>query len=253
MKIRVQNINDILDDKLSLLERGLLITILLSKDIDPKITLAKVKVRVKMIKVRRELMNLHELGFIEWSGYNRAKKNEEDKEVNPKVVEVIDFMNELYGRGFDSKSTASTKNLINRLNDHSVEDIKMVVANRWEEWNMDSVMNKHLTPHTIFRPSKFDKYLEEALRTRKGEGLVEAKKIGLKQGDEITLEIAQTLIEEEMYNIRIYRLDPDDGRIMGNGTISKRTGKAIMKAIKIQENNFKYGTPKEYIYKYRTR
>jgi len=243
-------ISKLLNEDLTLRERGLLITILLLKDPNPKITLAKLKATVKMVEVKQDLVNLQERGYIKWSGYNDAVKSLTKKELNPKVVTVINFMNELYQRNFDPASESSTVNLINRLNENTLDDILLVVSNRYAVWKDDSVMSVHLNPTTIFRPSKFDKYLEEAKRTRKGERFLNAEKTGLKEGDEITLEISKTLSNNEIYTYLVYTLDENERRV-GKATESSRYGKQIKTALTVRENNINAGNSKdfEYIYK----
>ena len=145
-------------------------------------------------------------------------------------------MNKLYRRKFNPDSESTINNLRNRLEKHSLEDIKKVIANRYSEWKDDTTMQRHLNPTTIFRPSKFDKYLEEALRTRVGESFVAANNINLKDGDEITLEIANTFIDKDTYNIKIYQVDGDGNR-RANGLSATRYGKDIKKAILLQQRS----------------
>ena len=97
MKILFENISDILNDKVTVYQRGLLITLLLLKEDDPKLTLAKFKAKVNMKEAKLHLMMLHEMGFVKWSGYNAAKKSIENAKVQPDVVEAITFMNKLEG------------------------------------------------------------------------------------------------------------------------------------------------------------
>jgi uncharacterized phage protein (TIGR02220 family) len=238
-----------LSDKLSLIERGILITILLLKEEDHKLTLAKVKSKIKIANLRNELIHLQDLGIIKWSGYNSAKKAIEKNRVTPEVLDIMDFMNELYGTDFNPNLSSVNTNLINRLQNNTVDEVKLVVANRYTVWKNDSFGSKYLTPYTIFRPSKFDKYLEEAKRTKKGESLISAKNINLKNGDEITSKIVHTFIDTEKYNIRTWRLDDDGGR-RGNGMVGTRLGRDVKMTLKIQDNNVKQGNRKEFIYTY---
>lgn len=240
--------SEILNDNLTLVERGLLITILLLKDSDSKLTLAKVKAKIKIAEVREELIKLHDAGFIEWSGYKTAKRIKEEKGLDKDLVHIVEFMNELYSRNFDVESTATTKNLVRRMKTCSIEDIKLVIANRYVEWKDDIKMKKHLNPTTIFRPSKFDKYLEVAKRTREGEKFIQAKNINLQHGDEITIDVVNTFIDEESYNIKTFRLE--EGRRTGLGMEGIRLGKDIKKSLKIQERLFLQGSPREFTYTY---
>jgi len=40
-----------------------------------------------------------------------------------------------------------------------LQQIKTVIAYMAKEWGDDDMMAKYLTPDTLFRPSKFEKYL----------------------------------------------------------------------------------------------
>lgn len=249
MEIKLKNIQEILSDKLSLTEKGILITILLLKEDDPKMTLAKVKSKIKMSSVKKELIYLHVNNYIKWSGCKSAMKALEKERVTPDVINIIKFMNELYGEKFNPRLDSVNVNLINRLQNNSIDDIKIVIANRYAVWKDDVVMCAYLTPYTIFRPSKFDKYLVEARKTRKGEMFTNVTNIHLKNGDEITPEIVHTFIDTENYKIKTYRLN-EDGRRLGNGMTGVRNGKAIKMSLKAQEKNVSKGEFKEFIYTY---
>ena len=172
MEILLISTSHVLNEELSLVQRGILITIILCKDMDSKMTLARFKTKVKITKIKEDLIFLHENGYIKWSGYKNAQKSIEGGAMSLDVKDVIGFMNDLYGRGFNPKSSSSTANLIPRLRENDIDDVKLVVANRYAEWKDDSVMKMHLNPGTIFKKSKFDKYLEEAKRSRVGESFV---------------------------------------------------------------------------------
>ena len=245
MKVNIANIGDLLNDKLSVVQRGLLITILLVKDTKPEYTLAKLKSTIKIKEFYQDLIILHKAEYIEWSGYSAAIKSESKKLDDPKVEEVITFMNKLYGRNFKADSLYATKELRVRLTENSVEDVKAVVANRYVEWKDDAVMSKHLNPSTIFRPSKFDKYVEEALRTRAGQSLLKAEQINLNQGDEITLSMKENILDKDVYTIKTYDLDNAGNRI-GSGMLSKVYGKDLVKMLKAQ--SLRSVKENEYIY-----
>ena len=236
MELLIKSLQSILDEKLSLVERGILVSIALCRDDDKRITLAKFKTKCKISTIKLELINLQESGLIKWSGYKTAKKGVEDSKMNPDALDVINFMNGLYNRDFDPNSAASTTNLKKRLKEHSVEDIKLVVANRYKVWKDDAVMESNLNPGTIFRPSKFSKYLEEAKRTRVGESFVAAENISLKHGDEITSEVVNSFINNDTYNIKIYQTD-GEGNKRANGVGATRYGRDIKKMLKLQKLN----------------
>jgi len=249
MTINIKKLEEILNDNLSIKKRGLLITILLLKDSKPEFTLAKLKSTIKIKDYYQDLIELHQVGLIVWSGYEAAKKSLLKKLDDPKVEEVIAFMNKLYKRNFKHDSLYATKELRVRLTESSVEDILKVVANRYAEWKDDEVMEKHLNPTTIFRPSKFDKYLEEALRTKSGQSFVSAKELNLEQGVEFEYEMINDILEKDIYSIKTYDLDNTGNRIT-NGMSSKVYGSDLIKMLKNSQNRIERGDVKEFEYIY---
>lgn len=235
MRVLLKNMKDILDTNLSLSQRGILITILLVKDEDPKFTLAKFKSAVKIKEAREDLVFLHKKGYIQWSEYDRALKLIEEEKVTPEVIEVLDFMNALYKRSFKATTPSYHTPIRNRLADHSVEELKKVVAYKYQDWKDDPVMKKNLNPVTIFRPKNFVRYLEEALRTGEGASFVAAEKINLKYGDVITLDVASTLLDDDIYHIKVYNTNPE-GNKRGAGRDAKRYGRDI-KTMELREKN----------------
>ncbi|UXQ88817.1 hypothetical protein [Tenacibaculum phage Larrie] len=253
MVLLIKSIHDLLDDSLSVEERGLLVTLALVKEKDKKLTLAKFKAKVKFTKYKSTLLSLHKRGFIKLSNFDKLskeiKKNKIYKEVKEQEVkEVVDFMNKLLKRRFGYTSKDFYSNLVNRISEHGVENCKKVVANRYAVWKDDPVMRHHLEPSTIFRPSKFVKYLREVEYTKQGSSFIEADKIDLKKGDVITFEVSKTLVDEDVYNIKTYQSDSEGNR-RGSGMAGKRYGKDIKRLVLLQENQRKHGLI-EYIYCY---
>ena len=229
------NVKNLLTKDLSVEERGLLITAMLCKESIPALTEAKFKVFVDTKKFRSELVSLHEKGFIKWAKYSYAKKAIEKIKVNPLVKESIDFMNNLYTRKFDHTSEGTTSGLIARLNDYSIEEIKLVVANRYEEWKDDNVMHKNLTPTTIFRKKLFEKYLEEANRTKKGSGIIKAVLVDLSDGDMLTYSNTQDFADSDLYSVKTYNTDINGNKV-GNGKVEVHKGNVLKKMLNVQNN-----------------
>ena len=238
-----------LNENLTIVQRGLLITILLLKDTKPEYTLAKLKSTIKIKEYHQDLIALHEAEYIVWSGYKSATKSRESVVDNSDVESVIEFMNNLYKRGFKASSKSTTKDLRARLKEHSVEDIKKVAANRYAEWKDDSMMSKFLNPTTIFRPSKFDKYLEEAMRTKVGQSFVAAEQIDLAHGDEIAFSMSNNLLDKDVYTIKTYDVDPQGNKIT-SGMLSKVYGSNLKKMLKAENNKIQKGLSKEFMYIY---
>lgn len=234
MVVNVKNLGDILDDKISLVGRGILITILLLKDKDPKLTLAKCKTKISFLKNKEELISLHKQGFITWSGYQAAVESLKRKEVNPVIEDILNFMNSLYRRNF-GPTEERCRMITSILEKNTVPDVKKVIANRYSVWKDNLVMNKHLIPETIFQKSKFTKYLEEANYTKEGESFVTANQIELKNGDEITLEIAKSFSDNDLYTVITYELNFKGERITKGREITKY-GKDIYRLLRVRES-----------------
>jgi len=253
MKVLIDHINVFLKIE-SLRVRGLLITIMILKDSDPEVWDMKVRKKLKMTgedNVVVDLIWLHDNGYIEWSGADKVKKKWGLKEYDEEVKEAIEFYNNLTGRKLSYKKESQTKLLRARLIEgYTLNEIKKVIANRYEEWKDNDVMAKNLYPTTLFRPSKFPKYLEESKRTKVGMGIVGAKKLNLKPGTELTSDIVKDFEDKDTYLIKIYRVNEETGEKVGIGFKGSRYGKDIKRTIKVQEAAVMRGEPKEFIYTY---
>lgn len=248
MIVLEKNVKNLLSEDLSVEKRGLMITAMLCKSELPSFTEAKFKSLVNYNDYKKDLVELHEKGFIKWSKYNYYKKKvqENNEESLKPVFEAISFMNNIYSRRFDYKKNSS-KNLRARLKEYSLDEIKLVIANRYEVWKDDKVMEKNLNPITIFRAELFPKYLEEAQRTDVGKGVVSTDKINLNDGDEITFSIAKNFVEKDLYSFKVFHTDTY-GNKKGNGILETNTGKAVRILLNIQNNLVKNGSEKEFIY-----
>lgn len=72
--------------------------------------------------------------------------------------EVIDFLNQVAGTSYKHSET-SRKPIRARLNDgFTVDDCKRVICNRWKAWR-GTEWQQYMRPDTLFRPSKFEGYL----------------------------------------------------------------------------------------------
>lgn len=82
--------------------------------------------------------------------------------VKEHIDEIINHLNKSTGKKFKATSTATKKSIKARLNDgFTVEDFKHVIDVKVEDWLGDSEYEKYLCPGTLFRPSKFEKYLNQ--------------------------------------------------------------------------------------------
>jgi len=247
MQINIRNVKEIMSDKLTMSQRGILITILLNKEDNPKITLAKCKVHLNFTTHKEDLIALHEASLISWSKYDQAKKSLLDKEISNEVIEVITFLNNLYKRDLKPKTYNNLTS--NILKNNSLEDVKKVIANRYAVWKDEPKMSMHLNPSTLFRPKNFAKYLDEVKHTREGESFVNASNLELEDKTPITMEIAKQLISTDTYNFKMYNTD-GSGNKRGNGKDVVRYGKDIKRLITVQDMQEQHNGVREYLYYY---
>ena len=247
MEINIKEIKEIANEKLTMTQRGILITIVLMRDANPKLTLAKCKASLNFTTYKEDLVYLHDNGFISWSGASAAKKKLAEELVTPSVIEIVDFMNNLYRRKFGYETYA--KGVKSLLENYSIDDIKKVVSNRYVCWKDESKMSKFLNPTTIFRPSNFSKYLDEAKHTREGESFVNIANLEIEHNTEIVTSLAQSLIDTDTYNLFLYSTD-GEGNKRGSSSKIVRYGRDIKKLIRVQDTQEKYNGVREYRYYY---
>ena len=78
------------------------------------------------------------------------------------VETVISHLNELAGTHYRPTKADTIKLISARLKEgYTVDDLRLVVSYKSDEW-MGTDMQKYLRPETLFRPSKFEGYLNAA-------------------------------------------------------------------------------------------
>ena len=83
--------------------------------------------------------------------------------------EIIKFLNEKAKKNFqvrtpNGKPTANALKVIDRLKEgYTVQQCKPVITRKTRDWQADDKMTQYLTPDTLFRKSKFDKYHGECV------------------------------------------------------------------------------------------
>ena len=99
-------------------------------------------------------------------------------DVIPVTKTVIEYLNEKADRHYraDTKDNISLVENLIKLG-YTVEQIKYVIDVKVTEWKNDSKMRQYLRPSTLFRPSNFDRYLNQPMparqlsKTQKMEGI----------------------------------------------------------------------------------
>lgn len=93
----------------------------------------------------------------------QAKKPKKAKETkaDTEATEVIEYLNAKTGSSYRATTEANIKPIRARINDgFSVEDCKKVIDIKAGQW-LNTEQSKYLRPETLFRPSKFEGYLNE--------------------------------------------------------------------------------------------
>ncbi len=76
------------------------------------------------------------------------------------VIEVLDYLNLKTGKSFSRQNGNNLKNIRARLKDgFTAYQLKTVIDKKTTEWLNDEKMNQYLNPETLFRPKKFEIYL----------------------------------------------------------------------------------------------
>lgn len=80
------------------------------------------------------------------------------------AIEVLTHLNQVSGSRFQ-KSRTSLENIRARLREgYSVSDLKLVIDLKHEHWHENDKQYQYMRPETLFRPSKFEGYLQSATR-----------------------------------------------------------------------------------------
>lgn len=87
--------------------------------------------------------------------------------VEQTIDEVIGHLNAATQSNFKKTTEAYRKTIRARLNEgYTLDDFKKVIDSRVKIWGEDERMREYLRPQTLFRPSNFESYLNEANRPR---------------------------------------------------------------------------------------
>jgi len=82
---------------------------------------------------------------------------------NSDAAIVLQCMNELLGAKYKASTKSHIENISARLSDgHSIDDLKLVIAHKKQEWGSDPKMAQYLRPSTLFQAGKCQGYLMAA-------------------------------------------------------------------------------------------
>ncbi|MCL4497328.1 MAG: conserved phage C-terminal domain-containing protein [Deltaproteobacteria bacterium] len=75
-------------------------------------------------------------------------------------MEILNYLNLKTGKSFSYKNQNNLKNISARLKEgYTALQLKTVIDKKSSEWLNDEKMNQYLNPETLFRPKKFEIYL----------------------------------------------------------------------------------------------
>lgn len=81
------------------------------------------------------------------------------------IKQIVDYLNQKTQSNFKANTEATKKSIIARLKEgYTVEDFKRVIDAKVKDWADNPEMREYLRPQTLFRPSNFESYLNEANR-----------------------------------------------------------------------------------------
>lgn len=96
---------------------------------------------------------------------NRKKDTLSGKPDDVPYDAVIDYLNEKTGKHYRSKAAATRKLIKARFAEgYTLEDFRRVIDTKTSQW-LNTDQDKFLRPETLFRPSHFESYLNEAPQT----------------------------------------------------------------------------------------
>ncbi|MBQ4031315.1 MAG: conserved phage C-terminal domain-containing protein [Bacilli bacterium] len=92
------------------------------------------------------------------------EEQEEQERRNKYIVEIIDYLNMRTGSHYKYNNQNTREHIKARLEEgFTVDDFKEVIDKKCVEW-MNTDSQKYLRPDTLFRPSKFESYLNQQVK-----------------------------------------------------------------------------------------
>lgn len=88
----------------------------------------------------------------------------EDNNVSDTAKQIIDYLNLRTGQRYKYNNKNTQEHIKQRLKEgFTLDDFKLVIDKMCIEW-MNTDMQKYLRPETLFRPSKFESYLNREVK-----------------------------------------------------------------------------------------
>lgn len=100
---------------------------------------------------------------------NNKNNKKEKKDNSDACKEVIEYLNLKSGKAFTPTNAMTIKHINGRLKDgYTIDDMKKVIDTKVSEWK-NTDYEKYIRPDTLFRPSKFENYVNQTNNTYSNE------------------------------------------------------------------------------------
>lgn len=119
---------------------------------------------------------------------NTNNKNTNKLSINDIYNDILQHLNQKAGTHYRPVES-NFKHIKARLQDFTIDELKAVIDKKCNEW-LGTEWEKYLTPETLFRPSNFEKYLNQKITTKSN------KKFTERQYDKDKLSLLYTNIED---------------------------------------------------------
>jgi uncharacterized phage protein (TIGR02220 family) len=104
----------------------------------------------------------------EKGGRNAIKESKVNNILSCKISEIISTFNTICGTSFSPATKTTAQAISARLEDgYTAEDFAVVIAHKARQWR-GTDQEQYLRPSTLFRPSHFESYLQDARRQKNG-------------------------------------------------------------------------------------
>jgi len=104
------------------------------------------------------------------SSYSISSSKSNSLSFSKEIKEIIDYINLVCSKHYTYKNSSYNKKIRARLKDgYTVEDFKTVIDKKFTTWH-GTEFEMYLTPDTLFRPGKFETYLNETVVVEKTKG-----------------------------------------------------------------------------------
>lgn len=131
---------------------------------------------------------------------NKGNKDIYTPEISSSIENIVGYLNSKLGTNYKPKSKETSSLISARLKEGFTEDdFRRVIDGRISAWGDDPKMSQYLRPSTLFRPSKFEEYLNAPdTKRQKNEKKQTRLKEQLEENEKRLAEIRNTYAEADI-------------------------------------------------------